>query len=322
MTERVRTPFGSVTTASEVMEGVDLSGRRAVVTGGTSGLGIVTAHALAAAGAEVTLTARNVDVGSRVADEIIESTGNKRVHVVPLDLADQESVARFVAGWDGPLHLLINNAGTMVPPRTHTPEGWELQFATNHLGHFALTTGLHPALKAEGARVVNVSSIAHIRGEVVFDDIHFTRRPYDALRAYGQSKTANALFGVEGARRWGGDGITMNAVMPGGIRTGLHRHIPPEVLESMVDEAKAEGMRGKTPEQGAATTMVAAVSPLLEGISGRYFENCNEAGPHVPGTRFGTTPYATDPETAARLWRVSEETLGLRSAPHRSAAHY
>ncbi|HEV8556647.1 MAG TPA: SDR family NAD(P)-dependent oxidoreductase [Actinophytocola sp.] len=311
MSERITTPFGFGTTAFEVVAGVDLSGQRAVVTGATSGLGVETVRALAVAGAEVTIAARDVDAGFEVADEITAATGNKQVHVAPLDLADQESVRWFVSEWDGPLHILVNNAGVMVPPRTHTPHGWELQFAINHLGHFALTVGLHSALKAEGARVVNVSSIAHIRSPVVFEDIHFERRPYDALRAYGQSKTANALFGVEGSRRWGADGITMNAVMPGGIRTRLHRHIPPEVLEAMIEEAKAEGMRGKTAEQGAATTVLVAASPLLDGVSGRYFENCNEAGPHVPGTRTGVTPYAVDPEAAALLWQVSAATLGL-----------
>lgn len=312
MNQLVTTPFGFETTALEVVAGVDLSDQRAVVTGATSGLGVETVRALAAAGAEVTIAARDVGAGHDVARAVTGSTGNQRVHVAPLDLADQDSVRLFVSEWDGPLHILVNNAGVMVPPRTHTPEGWELQFAINHLGHFALTVGLHPALKAEGARVVNASSIAHIRSAVVFDDIHFERRPYDALRAYGQSKTANALFGVEGGRRWSGDGITMNAVMPGGIRTRLHRHIPPAVLESMIEEARAEGMRGKTPEQGAATTVLAATSPLLKGVSGRYFENCNEAGPHVPGTRTGVTAYAVDPAAAALLWQVSEECLRPR----------
>jgi NAD(P)-dependent dehydrogenase (short-subunit alcohol dehydrogenase family) len=305
----IRTPYGFETTAMEAVDGIDLTGSRAVVTGATSGLGVETVRALVSAGAEVTIAARDIDAAFKVAHEI---AGN-RVRVAPLDLADQESVRTFVADWDGPLHILVNNAGVMVPPRTHTPEGWELQFATNHLGHFALTVGLHSALSAEGARVVNVSSIAHIRSPVVFEDIHYRRRPYDGLRAYGQSKTANALFTVEGATCWSRDGITMNSVMPGGIRTRLHRHIQTDVLENMIEEAIAEGMRGKTPEQGAATTVVVATSPLLAGVSGRYFENCNEAGPHVPGTRYGVMSHAVDPEAAALLWRISEGTLGTRT---------
>ena len=308
MNQLVRTPFGAETTALEAVEGIDLTGRRAVVTGATSGLGVETARALASAGAEVTIAARDVDAAFAVAVDISRAAGTD-VRVAWVDLADLGSVRRFAAGWRGPLHVLVNNAGVMTPPASHTPQGWELQFATNHLGHFALTLGLHRALKAEGARVVNVSSIAHIHSPVLFEDIHFQRTTHHPLRAYGQSKTANALFGVEGSKRWDGDGITMNAVMPGGIYTRLHRHISPEVLRGMVDEAKAEGMRAKTPQQGAATTVVAATSPLLEGVSGRYFENCNEAGPHVPGTRTGVTAYAVDPEAAALLWEVSERML-------------
>lgn len=313
MTEstRITTPFTAESTAAEVVEGIDLTGRRAVVTGGASGIGIETARALAGAGAEVTLAVRDLDAGERTANDIIATTGNKQVLVAPLDLADQASVAAFTAAWDGPLHLLINNAGVMASPETRTPEGWELQFATNHLGHFALATGLHRALAAAGgARVVSVSSGAHLRSPIVFEDIHFRERAYEPWSAYGQSKTANVLFGVEATKRWESDGITVNALMPGGIRTNLQRHISQEDLDRAVAAAGgAGGITWKTPEQGAATSVLVATSPLLEGVGGRYFEDCNEAGPHQPGTRTGVAAYALDPEAAARLWQVSIETL-------------
>jgi NAD(P)-dependent dehydrogenase (short-subunit alcohol dehydrogenase family) len=231
MTDRITTPFNAESTAAEVISGIDLTGQRAIVTGGASGIGIETARALASANADVTLAVRNTAAGEQVAADITESTGNSRVLVTPLDLVDQASVAAFVAAWDGPLHILINNAGIMASPLMRTPQGWEMQFATNHLGHFALATGLHPALAAaSGARIVSVSSSAHHRSPVVFDDIHFLRRPYDPWSAYGQSKTANVLFAVAATKRWGADGITANALMPGGIRTNLQRYVPEEEL--------------------------------------------------------------------------------------------
>jgi NAD(P)-dependent dehydrogenase (short-subunit alcohol dehydrogenase family) len=315
MSERITTPFGFGSTALEVVEGVDLSGRRAVVTGGASGIGVETVRALAAAGAEVTIAARDVEAGREVAADVSATTGNSSVLVAPLELTSQESVKAFAAAWDGPLHLLINNAGVMATPLTRTPEGWELQFATNHFGHFALTLGLFDALRAEGARVVNVSSAGHLSSPVVFEDIHFERREYDRWQAYGQSKTANVLFGVEAGRRWSGDGITMNALMPGGILTALQRHISQEELQERI-RLRGGGdnpLRLKTPEQGAATTLVLAVSPLVEGRSGLYFEDCNEALPHAEGTTNGLAVYAADPEAAAQLWKVSEETLKVQA---------
>jgi NAD(P)-dependent dehydrogenase (short-subunit alcohol dehydrogenase family) len=156
----ITTPFSAESTAAEVLEGIDLAGRRVIVTGGASGIGVETARALAGAGAEVTLAVRNLEAGERTANDIIATTGNKQIFVAPLDLADQASVASFVTSWDGPLHILVNNAGVMASPETRTPEGWELQFATNHLGHFALATGLHGALAgARGARVVDRKSV-------------------------------------------------------------------------------------------------------------------------------------------------------------------
>jgi NAD(P)-dependent dehydrogenase (short-subunit alcohol dehydrogenase family) len=306
---RIVTPFGAGSTAADVVAGIDLTGRRAIVTGGASGIGVETARALAGAGAEVTLAVRNIEAGDRTAEDIIATTGNKQVVVAPLDLADRASVAEFVAGWEGPLHVLVDNAGVMAAPETRTLEGWELQFATNHFGHFALTTGLRPALAAAGeSRVVSVTSSAHLRSPVVFSDIHFRERPYDPWLAYGQSKTANVLFAVEATKLWADDGITVNAVMPGGIRTNLQRHLSEEELQTAVRNAGTD-VRWKTPEQGAATSVLVATAPLLDGIGGRYFEDCNEAEPNQPGTRRGVAAYALDPEAAERLWEVSVTAL-------------
>jgi NAD(P)-dependent dehydrogenase (short-subunit alcohol dehydrogenase family) len=314
-TAPITTPFNAESTAAEVVAGIDLTGRRAIVTGGASGIGIETARALAGAGAEVTLAVRNLDAGQRTAEDIIASTGNKQVLVAPLDLADQASVAAFVTGWDGPLHILINNAGVMASPLTRTPEGWEMQFATNHLGHFALALGLHDALAAAGdARIVSLSSRGHMRSPVIFDDINFTSRPYDPWLAYGQSKTANVLFAVEATRRWAGDGITANAVHPGGIiGTNLSRHMDRDVLANLV---ASDTYRDKTIEQGAATSVLVATSPQLEGIGGRYFEDCNQAtvlDPDAPDTSTsGVAAYALDPGNAERLWDVSLRMLETR----------
>ncbi|WP_405143714.1 SDR family NAD(P)-dependent oxidoreductase [Sphaerisporangium sp. NBC_01403] len=310
MTTPITTPFSAQSTAAEVVDGIDLTGRRAIVTGGASGIGVETARALAGAGAEVTLAVRDLAAGERTESDIIAATGNKQVHVAPLDLADRASVAAFVAAWDGPLHILVNNAGMMASPEMRTPEGWELQFATNHLGHFGLTTGLHHALAAAGgARVVSVSSSAHLRSPVVFEDIHFRERAYEPWSAYGQSKTANVLFAVEATRRWADDGITANSLMPGAIRTNLQRHITDEDLERMRRQSGSGSFTWKTPEQGASTSVLVATSPLLEGVGGRYFEDCAEAGPNQPGTRSGVAAYALDPEAATRLWELSIDTL-------------
>ena len=309
MISSITTPFGAQSTAAEVIAGIDLTGRRAIVTGGASGIGIETARALAGAGAEVTLAVRNTEAGERTAADIIGSTGSKQVLVAPLDLADQASVAALVAGWDGPLHILVNNAGIMASPLMRTPQGWEMQFATNHLGHFALATGLHRALAAEGARIVSVSSSAHHRSPVVFDDIQFEHRAYEPWLAYGQSKTANVLFAVEASKRWAGDGITANALMPGGIRTNLQRYVSDEELDRLRAAAGGAELKWKTPEQGAATSILVATSPLLEGVGGRYFEDCAEAETGKLGARTGVAAYALDPDAAARLWHVSADLI-------------
>lgn len=242
----VSTPFTASSTADEVLEDVDLTGVRAIVTGASSGLGIETARALTAAGAEVTLAVRNTAAGASATETIARSTGGAPPRVVRLDLADRAGVTRFVDAWDGPLHLLVNNAGVVTGGLERTPEGWELHFATNHLGHFALATGLHQALargaaERGGARIVSVSSTAHMRSGIDFDDLHFERRSHDPQTAYAQSKTANSLFAVEATRRWGSAGIVANAVNPGGVATGLQRNFTPEQKASL-DAAEAAGV--------------------------------------------------------------------------------
>jgi NAD(P)-dependent dehydrogenase (short-subunit alcohol dehydrogenase family) len=299
----ITTPFGRYSTVSEVVRGIDLTGKQAIVTGAASGIGVETARALASAGAIVTLAVRNIDAGAQTAVDITATTGNHNIHVAPLDLSNQDSITKFVAAWNEPLHILVNNAGVMALPEQHTLEGWEMQFATNHLGHFALALGLHSALAADGAaRIVSVSSSGHLLSPVVFDDIHFAFRPYDPLLAYAQSKTANILFAIGAAMQWFSDGITVNALMPGAIATNLQRYmsglkIPPEWQ--------------KTPEQGAATSVLLATSPLLEGVSGRYFEDCNEATIVTNGNGYmsGVAPYALNPNNAERLWNESLRLL-------------
>jgi NAD(P)-dependent dehydrogenase (short-subunit alcohol dehydrogenase family) len=310
----ITTRFGFASTAAEVVEGIDLGGRRAIVTGGASGIGVETARALAGAGAAVTLAVRRTAEGEKVAGDIRASTGNHEVAVAPLELTDPTSIAAFVAAWDEPLDILVNNAGVMaIQELTLTERGREMQFATNHLGHFALALGLHDALAAAGrARLVCVSSSGHLRSPVIFDDLDYAFRDYDPFGAYGQSKTANVLFAVGATRRWAEDGITANALMPGGIATELQRHVGgAEYLEEAAERFRHAGSALKTVEQGAATSVLLATSPELDGIGGRYFEDCNEAPVvHRRGEAGvgGVAPYALDPDNAERLWEVS---LGL-----------
>jgi NAD(P)-dependent dehydrogenase (short-subunit alcohol dehydrogenase family) len=291
---------------------------RAIVTGASSGIGTETARVLADRDAAVTLAVRDIDAGASVAAGVRTSTGNDAVDVRPLELAEPDSIAAFIDGWDGPLDILINNAGVMaIPERTLTPQGVELHFATNHLGHFALATGLHDALRVSGkARVVSLSSSAHLYCPVLFDDPTFAFVPYTPFVGYGQSKTANALFAVEATHRWQRDGITVNAVMPGGIATRLQRHIDPEALERARREAGA-GTELKTIEQGSATSIFAAVSPLLDGIGGRYLEDCHEAdivrSRADSDGRHGVAGYALDPANAERLWDLSERLARSRN---------
>jgi NAD(P)-dependent dehydrogenase (short-subunit alcohol dehydrogenase family) len=311
MTTRVTTPFGSESTAADVIAGVDLTGKTAIVTGASSGIGVETARALASAGASVTLAVRNTAYGDRVAAEIRDSTANREIRVGVIDLSDLVSVAGFVRSWAGPLDILVNNAGVMaVPELTVSPSGHEMQFASNHLGHFLLTVSLHDALAAAGnARVVSVSSAGHLRSPVVFDDIDYAFRDYDPFGAYGQSKTANVLFAIEATQRWADDGIAVNALMPGAIFTRLGRHVESQAAATAMTRQRMV----KTVEQGAATSVLLAASPLVDGIGGRYFEDCNEA-PVVerrgaPGSG-GVAAYALDPANAERLWEVSLRMAG------------
>jgi NAD(P)-dependent dehydrogenase (short-subunit alcohol dehydrogenase family) len=315
VTTRITTPYSAQTTADDIVAGLDLTGQRIVVTGGASGIGLETARSLAGAGAEVTLAVRDLAAARQAAALLMGETGSKQVLVAPLDLADQTSVRSFVASWHGPLDVLIDNAGLMAAPLMRTPEGWEMQFATNHLGHFTLATGLRGALATSArtsrqARVVSVSSSAHLRSGIDFDDIHFRVRPYDPWLAYAQSKTANVLLAVEGSRRWADDGITINALMPGAIRTGLQRYVSDSELDRMRAATGSSAPGWKTPQQGAATSVLLAVVPLLDGVGGKYFEDCNEALPNEPGTRRGVAAHALDPEAAGRLWQVSADTVG------------
>jgi NAD(P)-dependent dehydrogenase (short-subunit alcohol dehydrogenase family) len=309
----ITTRFGAQTTADEVVEAVDLRGTRAIVTGGASGIGVETARSLARAGAAVTLAVRDTAVGDRVAEDIASSTGSADVRVAYVDLADLATVRAFTSSWAGPLDILVNNAGVMaVPSLELTSEGWERQLATNHLGHFLLTTGLHDALaEAGGARIVSVSSSGHLASPVVFDDLHFERREYNPWQAYGQSKTANVLLAVEATRRWADDGIVANALMPGGIMTRLQRYVTQEVKDGwqrMQDEGAAVF---KTPQQGAATSLVAAVAPELDGTGGHYLEDCNEAETVANDAEVssGVREWALDAEAAERLWDVSAELV-------------
>jgi NAD(P)-dependent dehydrogenase (short-subunit alcohol dehydrogenase family) len=301
-------------TAAEVLQGVDLAGRRAIVTGASSGIGLETARVLAAAGAEVTLAVRRADAGRDAAARIKGAHPGARLDVTTLDLADLASVRAFAGSWNGPLHILVNNAGIMAPPALRrSVDGFELQLATNHLGHFELARLLLPALaSAAGARVVVVSSVGHRRADVDLDDLNFERRPYDPWIAYGQSKTASILFAVEAARRWAEDGLTVNALHPGGINTALDRHQGHAYHDRLeVQFGGADRVPWKTVEQGAATSVLLAGSPLVEGITGAYFEDLNESpvtgqplaadGAHVSGV----APYAMDPGRARLLWNAS-----------------
>jgi len=302
--DRIITGFGFASSASEVVAGLDLSGSRVIITGGASGIGIETARAFASIGADVTLAVRNEPAAANIVADHIASTGNRAIRTAPLDLANLASVRAFAGAWKGRLDVLVNNAGIMaLPELERTPEGWEMQFATNYLGHFALAQALRPALAASGgARIVSLSSSGHLFSPIIFDDLHFNFVPYDPLLAYGQSKTATVLFAVGATRRWAEDGITANAVMPGAIATKLQRH---------TGGLKTPVERRKSPQQGAATTMLVATSPLLEGIGGRYFEDCNEApivdrrGPDYTGA----ARYAVDPANADRLWDITLKLL-------------
>lgn len=325
MSNRITSPFGYRTTARDVVKGVDLSGVNAIVTGASSGIGIETAAALAEAGARVTLAVRNTSAGETVASAINAKAAKGRAQVEALDLSSLASVAAFagrVRATDAPLHLLINNAGVMACPLERTADGFEMQFGTNHLGHFALTVGVLPALvkgaqdRKRPSRVVSLSSIGHRRSGIHWDDPNYTTRPYDRFEAYGQAKTANALFAVGVTRKFAGQGVLSNAVMPGGIITGLQKHMPREEMMALgwVDAEGKPNPRMKNAEEGAATSVWAATGKELEEVGGLYLEDCAQAVPWTEENPWqGVLPHALNPADADRLWMLSEQITGVRA---------
>lgn len=311
--------FGYRTSALEAVAGIDLSGKTAIVTGASAGLGVETARALAAAGAEVILPVRSPEKGEKATADIRSSTGNDKVFLAELDLIDPDSVRAFTSAYlatEKPLSILINNAGIMATPLRRSKQGYESQFATNHLGHFLLTCLLAPALKAgTPSRVVCLSSTGHQITSVLFDDINFEKTEYDKWMAYGQAKSANALFAVELNRRLSPFGVEAFAVHPGGIMTELQREMPAEELRARgwVDEHGNVNELFKTVEQGASTSVWAATSPDLTGKGGVYCEDCSIAEiVEERGTYRGVMPHARDPEAAKRLWQVSEAMVGQK----------
>ncbi len=322
MNDRITSPFGMFTPAREVVAGHDLSGKTAIVTGAATGIGIETARALAEAGADVVIAARKPDL-AREAIADIDRTAPGKTRFEMLDLSDLASIRAFAERWNGkPLHILINNAAVMACPLDRTKDGFEMQIGTNHFGHFLLGTLLAPALAAgaqqagKASRLVSLSSIGHRRSGVNWEDPHYRTREYDKWESYGQAKTANALFAVGFHQRFRDQGVTANAVMPGGIMTPLQRHLPHEEMVALgwIDEATGKIRDGfKTPEQGASTSVWAAVGPELEGVGGLYLEDCAQAEPWTKEAPWkGVMPHALDPVDADRLWALSVETVGTR----------
>lgn len=311
--------FGADSTTDEVLEGIDLSGKRALVTGASAGLGVETCRALAAHGAEVVLLARDKVKTQAAADTIMTAVPQAKLSVEVLDLADLNSVhtcaAAVLDNYDN-IDLLINNAGVMACPLARTAEGCDMQFGVNHIGHFLLTNLLLPLLaKGQGARVVNLTSTAHKYSPVRFDDLHFDIQAYDKWVAYGQSKTANVLFAVELSKRFAARGILANAVHPGGIYTELGRHLEQEDIDRITERSTGDqGWSFKSVPAGAATSVWAATSPLLEGKGGQYLEDCDFSFELQPGEDVfnGYMPYAVDEEAANLLWQRSEKIVGQR----------
>ena len=314
----IASPFGYRSAALDVVAGIDLSGKVALVTGGYSGLGTETVRALAAAGARVLVGARRPD---KAAEDLAEVAG--AVEIVPLDLADPVSIdacAAEVAARTPVLHIVINNAAIMACPLARDPRGYESQFATNHLGHFQLIARLWPLLAAAGgARVVALSSSGHARGGPDLADLHFDRRPYDKWTAYGQAKSANALFALWLDRLGAAHGVRAFAVDPGGIRTPLQRHLSMEeqIALGWYDREGNLNPLFKTTEQGAATSVWCATSPLLDGQGGVYCADCNIAAPWVAGNPpyVGVHPHVRDEALAEALWSRSEELTGVAFRP-------
>jgi len=320
----IHSGFGPTTTARETLKGINLTAKVAVVTGGYSGIGLETTRALADAGATVIVPARNPDKARKALNAI------PRVEQKELDLLAPGSIDAFASEFlaiGRPLHMLINNAGIMATPLARDSRGYESQFSANHLGHFQLTARLWPALRnAQGARVVSVSSRAHQRAGMDFDDPNFQRRAYDRWQAYGQSKTANVLFAVELDRRGEASGVRAFAVHPGAILTDLSRHMTDEELRDYglsrddqpgfipAGKSVAEGGDFKTLEQGAATSVWCATSPQLAGMGGVYCQDVEISEVRQPdsASNDGVSPWAIDPKAAERLWILSEELTGLK----------
>jgi NAD(P)-dependent dehydrogenase (short-subunit alcohol dehydrogenase family) len=306
--------FGFQSTTDEVCAGVDLSGKQAVITGASSGLGVETARALAQCGAAVLMVARDAQKLDAAAAQVREAVPGASVDTALLDLADLDSVragAADILARAPSIDLLINNAGVMACPLLRTAQGFEMQFGTNHLGHFLLTGLLAPALVAAApSRVINLSSAGHRFAPVDMDDPNYTHRDYEKWQSYGQSKTANALFSVGLDRRLQDRGVRAFAVHPGMIMTELSRHMVPEDFTRIARGRKLEELPFKTVEQGSATSVWAATSADLEGQGGLYLEDCHIAEPAVAGGDGGVEAYALDPALADQLWQLSEDFVG------------
>jgi len=315
------TAFGAKSTTDEVLAGIDLSGKRVLVTGVSAGLGVETARALKAHGAEVVGTARDLGKAGRA----LREAGAWPIELVEVDLASLKSVraAADQLNADGrSFDLVIANAGVMRTPFGHTTDGFETQFGTNHLGHFVLINRIAPLI-ADGGRLVNLSSAGHRYSDVDLEDPNFERTPYDPMIAYGRSKTANVLFAVEFDRRHKGRGVRATAVHPGGIRTELDRHMKPGELDELVAKIDADlASRGEPPlefktiPQGAATSVWAGVVASGSEVGGHYCADChvvtNVTDGELSVLSDGVRPYALDPERAKSLWAKSEEMVGER----------
>lgn len=300
-------------TAEQVSEGVDLSGKHAVITGAAAGLGKETARVLALRGASITVVARDQAKGQAAVDALNATQGGAVADLLLMDLFDLDSVANAAADYlsrGKPIDLLINNAGVMACPLEHNARGHEMQFATNHLGHFLFTGLLLDAL-VDGGRIVNLSSAAHKFADTDLDDPNFQHKKYDKWISYGQSKTANIHFSLVLNARLAARGITANAVHPGAIATDLGRHLNEDDMKMLMDRSASTGFAFKEVPNGAATTVWAAVTAELEGKGGLYLEDCQIAASE-PSEHGGTAPWAYNMDKAERLWTLSEELVGRK----------
>ena len=311
--ERDINEFGAITSAADAVAGLDLGAKTALITGASSGLGAESARVLAACGATVVITARQTEKAEGVAQAIRQSTGNQRIEVMALELTDWDGIRSFAEEFTARhprLHILLNNAGVMACPLRRTVEGYEMQLASNHLGHFLLTELLTPALRAAApSRIVAVSSAGHRFSPVLFDDPHFERNEYDKWTAYGQSKTANVLHAVALDARLRAFGTRAFAIHPGAIVTELGRHLQAEDLAMLKARSAGGKMEFKSVEAGAATQVFAATAPELDGQGGLYLEDCHIAEIYEGDNSQGVRSYALDPESAERLWSLSKKVF-------------